>query len=45
MGGSEVFVGASYRYDSAWKSRGLESPAWICDLGLFRAIPSKDRAP
>src|SRR5207247_2186584 len=45
MGGSEVFVSASYRHDSAWKSRGLEPPAWICDLGLFQAIPSKNRAP
>jgi len=45
MGGSEVFVGASYRHDSARKSRSCESDAWICDLGLFRAIPSKNRAP
>jgi len=42
MGWSTVFVGASYRGESAWKSRSFNSPAWIYDLGLFWTISWSD---
>ena len=35
IGRSDDLLGASYPHDSARKSRGFKSDAWICDLGLF----------